>query len=304
MELIDLLARWGAIAVFAAVMVEQAGLPLPAAPVLIAAGALAQSGEMRAESALAAAFIACFVADQLWFRLGRRHGRSVLAMMCRLSLSPDTCVRKTDDLIIRHGSPMLLVAKFIPGVSAIAVPTAAATGLSYRRFLLFDSLGALLWSSAYLAAGMIFSREVHQVLDWLSKFGGGSLSVFGVLLAIYLAWKVLRRLRLQRLHRLVRISPTEIAALLDLDPDLLILDARSSLARRQDPRVLPRSMVFDDRASLKTLPATARQHTIVTFCTCPNDASATLIAEQLLNSGYERVRVLTGGKDALAMLGG
>src|SRR5258706_12578669 len=158
MDLISILAQWGVPLVFAAVLLEQGGLPVPAPPVLVVAGALADTGSMRPELVLAAAFAACLVADHGWFLVGRRMGRRLLATICRLSLSPDTCVRKTDDLISRHGPALLLVAKFIPGVSAVAVPTAAAMGIGYRRFLLFDALGCLVWSGAYVGLGVIFSR--------------------------------------------------------------------------------------------------------------------------------------------------
>lgn len=157
--------------------------------------------------------------------------------MCRISLSPDTCVRQTDDLIKRHGAPLLVVAKFIPGVSAVAIPTAAASGMRYRRFLRFDLAGSLLWAGAYLGAGMIFSREVNRVLDSMGVIGAWSFVIFAGLIAAYVAAKLLRRRRLSRLHKLMRISPEEAMQLLAREPDALIVDARSSLARDDDPTV-------------------------------------------------------------------
>ena len=133
MDPLALLDRWGVVLVFAWVAVEQSGVPFPAPPLLIAAGAIAQEGQLRPEAVLVAAVAASLLADHAWFLAGRLRGRQLLAGICRLSLSPDTCVRKTDDLIARHGAPLLVFAKFIPGVSAVAIPTAAALGLSYRR---------------------------------------------------------------------------------------------------------------------------------------------------------------------------
>src|SRR6185436_10223835 len=101
MDIIDLLTRWDVALVFVAVLLEQGGLPLPAAPILVSAGALAQNGAMRPEHVLASAVVACLIADIVWFEAGRRIGRRVLAGLCRFSLSPDTCVRATDDLISR-----------------------------------------------------------------------------------------------------------------------------------------------------------------------------------------------------------
>ena len=302
MDFVGLLIRWDVPLIFAAVLLEQGGLPVPAAPVLVVAGALAASGAIRPELVLAAALAACLVADHAWFVTGRVFGRGLLSGICKLSLSPDTCVRKTDDLISRHGAPLLLVAKFIPGVSAVAIPTAAAMGLSYGRFLVFDSIGCVLWSGLYVGAGVIFSREITRLLSAMSWVGGGALGILLALLAIYVGAKLLHRRRLRRLHKLVRISPDQIVELLERDPDLVILDARSTLARAADPRLLPRSIVLEERSAIDVLPKDRRDTTVVTFCTCPSEASAALLAEQLIQAGFERVRVLTGGTRALELL--
>lgn len=303
MDLLDLLTRWGLALVFGSVLLEQSGLPLPAAPILVAAGALAEREMMRPELVLLVALLSCLIADHAWFFLGRRHGRRLLAGICRLSLSPDTCVRKTDDLIGRHGATVLLGAKFIPGVSAMAIPTAAAMGLSYRRFLFYDSLGCLIWCGAYVGAGMIFSREVNGVLASMSVIGGWSLVVVAGLFALYIAYKLFRRSSLKRLFRVVRITPKEMLELLISEPDLVVLDARSDLARTEDPRQLPGSIVIKHDDPMQHLPLDARGRTIITFCTCPNEASAALLAERLIKAGYSRVRVLVGGSEALTVLG-
>jgi membrane protein DedA with SNARE-associated domain/rhodanese-related sulfurtransferase len=302
MEPLALLDRWGIFLVFGWVLVEQAGMPLPAPPLLVAAGAIAQEGVLRPEMVLLTAVAACLIADHAWFIAGRLRGRVLLAGICRLSLSPDTCVRMTDDLMARHGAPMLIVAKFIPGVSAVAIPTAAAMGLPYSRFVVFDALGALLWAGAYVGAGMIFSREVQRILDAMAAFGGWAVFVVAALFALYVLSKLLYRLRLKRLYRLVRITPGELAELRRHDDGLLLVDARSRLARQEDPRRFPDAIDYHDGDVTAILPREARHRTIVTFCTCPNEASAALLADQLMKAGYPRVRVLTGGVDALAVL--
>jgi membrane protein DedA with SNARE-associated domain/rhodanese-related sulfurtransferase len=302
MNPLELLAHWGLAVVFVAVLLEQAGLPVPAAPLLVAAGSLADTGLLRAELVLLAALAACVIADHLWFAAGRTRGRALLAGICRLSLSPDTCVRRTDDLIARHGAPLLLVAKFIPGVSAVSIPTAAAMGIPYRRFLGFDTLGALAWCGVYVGAGMIFSREVQKLIDGMAGIGGWSLAVLGVLLALYVGLKAAYRARLKRLYRAVRISPEEAVELLDGEPDVVFVDARTALARDSDARQLPNAVVFRGESVARLLPAELRDHIIVTFCTCPNEASAAWLADELLKAGFTRVRVLTGGSDALGLL--
>ncbi len=302
MEPLALLTGWGVALVFGATLVEQGGLPLPAAPLLVAAGALAEQGAMRPAAVLLAALLACLLADHFWFLTGRRYGRRLLSGICRLSLSPDSCVSRTDGLIARHGAPLLLVAKFIPGVSAVAIPTAAAMGLPYRRFLVFDGLGSLMWCGAYVGVGMVFSREVNRVIEAMGAIGGWSLLALSALFALYLAGKLAHRRRLRNLYRLVRITPAEVAGLLADGEDLLLLDARSELALQADPRVLPRSIRADDRLALNRLPGDARDRTLVTFCTCPNEASAALLADRLIRAGFSRVRVLSGGTQALEVL--
>ena len=302
MDPIALLAKWGLLLVFGSVLLEHGGLPLPAAPMLLAAGALAQDGELRPEHVLLVAMAACLLADHAWFLLGRKGGRRLLAGICRLSLSPDTCVRRTDDIIARHGAALLLVAKFIPGVSAVAIPTAAAMGIPYRRFLFFDAIGCAAWCGCYVGLGMIFSREINRVLDALARIGGWSILVVSGLFALYVGAKALHRAQLKRLFRLARISPHETLALIAEDPAPIIIDARSRLTRIDDPREFPGSIAYDEGSVMELLPSDARDRTIITFCTCPNEASAALLAERLVKAGYTRVRVLTGGTDALALL--
>jgi membrane protein DedA with SNARE-associated domain/rhodanese-related sulfurtransferase len=302
MDLMAFVAHWGLALAFSAVLLEQYGFPVLAATILVAGGALAADGTMRPEILLLVALAACLIADHSWFVIGRRHGRRILGAVCRLSLSPDSCVRQADDLVARYGAPLLLAAKFIPGVSAVAIPTAAATGLSYPRFLIFDLLGCLVWCGAYIGAGMIFSREVGRALAFMSLIGGWSIVILGVVFGLYIAVKLAHRWRLRRLYRLVRISPEEMRGLLASDPELIVLDARTSLARMDDSRTLPRSIFVDYDNALRMLPRDASDRTLVTFCTCPNEASAALLAQRLIEAGYVRVRVLAGGTDALTVL--
>jgi membrane protein DedA with SNARE-associated domain/rhodanese-related sulfurtransferase len=303
MDPVALLVQWGIPLVFAVVLIDQGGLPIPSEPLLIAAGALAQTGAMRPELLLLAATLACLISDSAWFFIGRKYGRRLLAGLCRVSLEPDTCVRNADDLIERHGPRLLLIQKFIPGVSAVAVPTAGASAMSFRRFISYDVFGCTIWCGAWLGGGLIFSREVNKLLARLSDFGPKAVAIVLGIFATYIAWKVFRRWQLRRLHELVRISPEEVAALIDAEHDLVILDARSSLARADDPRVFPHSIVLADRMATDVLTDAHRGHTIVTFCTCPNEASAALAAEQLIKAGYRNVRVLTGGEHAVTVLG-
>lgn len=300
MNLTELLLHWGPLLIFGAVLIEQIGLPLPAVPLLIGAGALAANGDIRPELVLFLAALACLLADHGWYLLGRRYGRRLLAGICRVSLSPESCVSRTDHLINRHGPVVLVFAKFIPGVSAVCIPTAAANGLSYPRFLLFDGIGSLLWSGAYLSVGLIFATEINLVLEALDRVGGGALVVLAVAFAGYLGWKFWHRWRLRRLYRSARIDAGQLLGLIEQEPELLVLDARSALARADDPRAPPHSVAVDEALLAELLGDGRRDRLLVTFCTCPNEASAALLAKRLIDAGHDRVHVLAGGHAALS----
>src|SRR5215470_1624757 len=109
------LGTYGLPLVFGAVFVEQIGIPLPAIPWLLAIGALSAAGKYSPLSPIALIVLACVAADTIWFYLGRYRGNRVLGFLCRISLEPDSCVRRTENMFTRYGLRSLVVAKFLPG---------------------------------------------------------------------------------------------------------------------------------------------------------------------------------------------
>src|SRR5690348_11607683 len=144
-DTLQFLVKHGYIVLFAAVLAQQLGLPLPSTPFIIAAGALAQSGQLSFTAALIIASVAAMMADLVWYEIGRRRGTRVLQFLCRISLEPDYCVRRTENSFARYGAKTLVVGKIVPGISVLATPTAGVYGLAPSRFLLFDGIGILLW---------------------------------------------------------------------------------------------------------------------------------------------------------------
>src|SRR5471032_1671274 len=171
-NLILLLQQYGVLIVFAVVLVEQIGLPIPAFPLLIVAGWL---------SVLVVSMVACLISDYFWFRAGRYYGKRILKLLCRISLSPDYCVSQTEDNFNRWGPKALVVAKFIPGFNTIAPPLAGAMGTSNATFLGFSVAGSIVWSGTGIAIGAGFHTQIDQVLDILSTMGSTALMVLGVL---------------------------------------------------------------------------------------------------------------------------
>src|SRR6266436_10392149 len=188
-ELTQFLMSHGGPVLFAIVFVEQAGLPLPSAPWLLAAGALSATGKLNPVLALAMTALACVVADSIWFYVGRRGGQRVLRLFCRLSLAPNTCVGRTKGLFARHGLQALVAAKFIPGLGAVMPPLAGALGMSTGRFLLFDGLGSLFYGSFYLVAGFLLHNQLRQAMAVLNELGFSALLLAVALVSGYIAFK-------------------------------------------------------------------------------------------------------------------
>ncbi|RDZ27405.1 rhodanese-like domain-containing protein [Lysobacter silvisoli] len=296
--LLHLIESYGLLVVFAAVLLDQGGLPVPAYPPIIVTAAVAvDRGESLAAIALVAT-AAALLADWLWFLGGRRFGNALLRLMCRLSLSPDSCVLSTRGAYARWGAPSLILAKFVPGFAAVATTLAGDTGTSTRRFLLFDGLGALLWASVAVAVGAVFHEAVNEVLDRLEALGHYALPVLLALIAAFVAYKWLRRQWFLRQLRMARISVSELYALIAEGRVPTILDVRRAESRAASGWIPGAVFV----ASLADAPRGMDEEVIV-YCDCPNEASAAVLAQELKRRGYRRVRPLAGGFTAWAEQG-
>lgn len=294
--LLELIHQYGPLFVFACVLVEQAGAPVPAYPALLVAGSLAASGRHSAPAMLLAAVAACLVADSLWYAAGRRFGGRVLRTLCRLSLSPDGCVRQTESIFSRWGAPSLAVAKFVPGFASVATAMAGSTGVNRWSFVLYDAVGALLWAGVGLALGWVFAAAVGDVLAVLAEMGRWGLMLLGALLAAFVAAKAWRRRQFLAQLRMDRISVQELAQMLQADERPLVLDVRSPQSQ-QEGRI-PGALAFDHEDWPADLQARDADAMVIVYCACPNDASAALVAKKLMQRGFRRVRPLHGGIDA------
>ena len=232
----DFLIRHGYAVLFGWVLLEQMGLPIPAAPLLIAAGALARAGKMNLTFALALALIAVILADLFWYSLGRYRGGRILKLLCRISLEPDSCVRRTENLFVRHGVHSLLVAKFVPGLNTAAPSLAGIFRMPVRRFMIFDSLGALLWVGSVTSLGLIFSDQLEQIaLRW----SGWLVAVLAGSLAAYVLGKFIQRRRFIRRLRIARITPKELMDKLRAGETISIVDLRQPMDIEAFPQMIP-----------------------------------------------------------------
>ena len=238
-KLVTYLLRYGLAVVFGNVFLEQIGAPIPALPTLIVAGALAQRGRMEIVPVLAVALVASLLADTIWFLIGRWQGHRVLRTVCRLSLSPDSCVRGTEDLFEKAGMKSLLYAKFLPGYNTIAPPLAGAMNKTVASFLFWDGLGSLLWLGSGLLIGYVFHHAVNQVLHRLEDLGFWAGVIVGVVLALVILAKWWQRRRIRKILRLARISVDELKSLMDSGNAPTIVDVRNRSSHLHDPRRLP-----------------------------------------------------------------
>jgi membrane protein DedA with SNARE-associated domain len=266
-ELRTLVLQHGVSFVFLNVLVEQLGIPIPAIPTLLVAGALAADGKLPFGKLLAAAFVATVAADTVWFLLGRRFGQKVLKTLCRLSLSPDSCVRQTEGLFDTYGLASLLFAKFVPGYSTVAPPLAGAAGATIPRFLLFTSGGTLLWAGTALTLGLLFHGAIERVLSFLTNLGGGALVLLGGALLLYIGLKWTQRRRFYRFLRMARIRPADLRRLMDEGRAPVIVDVRSNNARARDPRRIPGAIVVNILELDEKISHLPTDREIVLYCT-------------------------------------
>lgn len=238
-ETLQFLVKHGYVVLFAAVLAQQLGLPLPSTPFIVAAGALARSGQLSFIAVLVIASGAALVADLVWFEIGRRRGARVLQFLCRISLEPDYCVRRTENSFARHGAQTLIIGKIVPGISVLATPMAGVYGLSRARFVLFDSLGILLWIGIFELLGYIFSDQLEDVVAYASRFGGLLFALLAGGLVGYVMWKYVQRRRFLHSLRVARITPEQLKEELDMGSDLVIVDLRHALEDETEPRMLP-----------------------------------------------------------------
>jgi len=261
------IARYGVGFVFGNVLVEQAGLPVPAVPAMVVAGALAADGKLPAWGILGAAILAAGLADSMWFTLGRWQGRRVLKLACQIAVSPDSCVRRMEWLYERFGLRSLLFCKFVPGFSTVAPTLAGALGAPRWRFQLYAAGGAAIWATAAIGAGALFHTAVDRVLAVLAGMGSLALVLLAGALAAYVGWRVVQRRRFLRDLRSARISVAELIAQLAGPEPPLVVDVRTKGAVWLDPRSIPGSLRLAFEEIEERLAELPRARELILYCT-------------------------------------
>ena len=297
----EFLIRYGYLVLFGVVLSEQLGLPLPAAPMLLAAGALAGIGKLGLAAVMAIAIGACLIGDLVWFGLGRTRGSSVLRLLCRISLEPDTCVRQTETAYAKYGDVSLLFAKFIPGLSTVAPPMAGIFKVPVWRFLLLDGVGSALWSGAFVLLGWVFRTQLEDLALSVSRFGTWILFGVMLLLGTYIGYKYAQRRRILRDLRIARITPIELKERMDAGERVTVIDLRDSI-EWEDGKI-PGALQIGHNEIEAAIPGLPSQQEIVLYCSCPNEVTSARSALQIKRHGVECVRPLEGGFELWRDLG-
>ena len=295
------LADYGVPLVGLNVLLQQLGLPIPAVPTMMLAGALAVAGRIDFAAAFAISVAASLFADLLWFWAGRRYGYPVLRFLCRISLSPDTCVRQTEGIFERWGFFSVVISKFVPGFATVAPPIAGALKMRVGPFVAASTASAALWVGAAMIAGVVFARQIELALAWMqSHVALAALALFAVA-AAYVALKALQRWRMSRFLATAIITVDELRERLDAEPRPFVIDVGSNLAHGARAHI-PGAMLLDLDAIARVddLPD---DRDIVLYCACPNEESARRAAQLLMRKGYRRVRPLVGGFNAWSAAG-
>jgi membrane protein DedA with SNARE-associated domain/rhodanese-related sulfurtransferase len=301
-SVVHLMTRHGTLWMFLATLGERLGLPLFVTPLLVAAGALAAMGKLHFGLLLLVTTIACLAGDTLWYELGRWKGTSLLGLLCRISFQPDSCVRRTELALARHTGGSLLWAKWLPGISHLALPLAGTARVPRPRFHLFNGAGSIAWLAALLAVGYLSMLTI----DWLGVFFITARWAVGLALVASLALAVhsyYQRKQSLKALRMARISPQEVYRQVTSGNAPVIVDLRHPLDFLAAPRTLPNALRIapnEIAARRAELPA---NRDIIVYCTCPNEATAVMVAKQLHTLGMKRVRPLAGGLAGWEKLG-
>jgi rhodanese-related sulfurtransferase len=218
--------------------------------------------------------------------------------LCSFSLAPNTCVRKTELSFQRLGWKALVVAKFVPGLALFAAPVAGALRMAFTRFLIFDSIGSMLYNVVVIGLGFALHDQLDRVVGWFRALGSAAIPVVVGAIVAWWAWRIIQKRRVIRELRCRRLTPDALRLRLECGEPVRILDLRTEIAYEVTRQTLPGAIRLDPEeleARHKDIP---RDCDVVLYCTCPNETTSARVALALKKRGIERVFPLEGGIEA------
>jgi membrane protein DedA with SNARE-associated domain len=296
-HLSTLIEHSGLLVVFLALLLSRMGTPIPAFPVLMTAAAMRSGSSLGIAALILAGSAGGLVADLGWFVASRRYGRSLLSFLCKVSISPESCVRQTESVHAKLGDLSLVVGKGLPGIGLISIALAAIARMSIARFLALNCVGEFLFVGSAVALGVLFNSAILSFITALAHFGIMGLAVILVALAFYVFGRWWKRQRFVRELRIARITATELGHLIDRGETPVIVDVRPAALRREDG-VIPGALFAHPADADPSLAGFSPDTEVVVYCSCPNDASAVAAVRHLRRAGFRKIRPLLGGVDA------
>ena len=285
---------------FGWVLVEQAGIPIPSVPLMLAAGTMSAAHKVQLALIIPVIMLACLIADTAWWWMGRRFGSRVLDLLCRMSLDASTCVNRAQGSIARRGGVTLLFAKFVPGVSTIAAPIAGQSGMRFHEFVMYDMTGTLVWAGAWLLAGRFFGDIAERSTGLFATLTHFAAALVLLMILGIIIYRYVQRRRFMAELRGLRLEPEQLLSMIEDArnenlPSPFIIDLRHPLDVLTDPEVVPGALrIGPDELKLHRdeIPS---DREIVLYCTCPSEETSAKVAMELRRLGVLRVRPLRGG---------
>jgi membrane protein DedA with SNARE-associated domain len=189
------LEQYGYVAVFAAVLGEDFGLPLPGETLLIAGSVLASQGHLSIGALLAWAWAGAVLGDNIGYLIGAFGGRALVLRFGRYLFLDGDRLAAVEGFFARHGGKVVVAARFFEGLRQLNGVVAGIARMPWTLFLVFNALGAALWVGLWGVGGYLLGGHLHGVLAQLRRFEGSFWQIalgLGLLLVGYLAWRHLR----------------------------------------------------------------------------------------------------------------
>jgi membrane protein DedA with SNARE-associated domain/rhodanese-related sulfurtransferase len=302
-SVMGLLAHHTYALLFVWVLVEQGGLPVPSAPVMLAAGTMSAAHHLHIAYALPIILVACFLSDTAWYFLGKRYGGKVLDILCRFSLEAATCVSRTQGTVQKRGATTLLFSKWVPGLNTVAAPIAGQAGIPFAKFVAYDMLGSALWAGSWLFAGRFFGDLAKRSSGFFAALGHFGVVLVFLMVAAVLIYRLVKRRQFLTELRGLRLEPEQLMAMID-DAEReglerpFIVDLRHPLDVMTDPLVLRGALRIGPDELKQRREMIPRDRDVVLYCTCPSEETSAKVALELRKMGVKRVRPLRGGLQA------
>ncbi len=309
MDLIGVIAHHGYAVTASVLFLGALGVPMPVSLSLLAAGAAAH-GNLHFSLLLLIAVGAGMAGDTVLYLGGRYTGWWLLAWMCRVSINPESCIFTSAEYFYRRGPKTLLFSRFVPGLGAMSAPLAGSLNMRFARFLRLDLGGTLLYCSAWLATGFVFSGFIRQIAAWIGRLGHAVLAVVAVVLLGYIGALVIFTLRSRRYKTIEKITAESLHQRMQaLDPNSLVVIADVRSHGYYDPgmqriknsiRVEP-NRLKEELIALREFMAPECE--VYLYCSCIRDVTSIRVAHMLQQENC-RTKVIEGGIKAWIKAGG